>query len=112
MLTSNDIEELANFGNESFLMHTRDYDNNLSTQMVNYYFTHPSERSQWQLGIRATNGKLVGYILGVPKQIHIKKEIKTVYQVTERCNIKYLFKRLRYILIKEFIRRANLAKIN
>ena len=111
-LTSNDIEEVAKFGNESFLMQAIDYDNNLNAQMVSYYLTHPSERSEWQFGIRATNGKLVGFILGVPKQVHIKKEIKTVYQVTERCDIKYLFKRLRYILIKEFMRRANLAKLN
>ena len=110
-LTSNDIEEVAKFvckcSGEML-----GFDNRLSTQMINYYFTHPSARSERQFGVQTTNGKLVGFILGVPKDICIEKEIKTVYYAMLQCHKKYLYKRLTYILIKELVRRANLAKVN
>ena len=78
---------------------------------MEYHFIYPTTRSEWQFGIQTTNGKLVGLILGVPRHIHIKKGIKFL-QVIVHCHKKYKNKRLRYILIKEFVRRANLAKIN
>ena len=78
---------------------------------MNYQFTYPNTRSKWHVGIQTTNGKLVGFILGFPRRIHIDKEIKFI-QMIVHCHKKYIYKRMRYILIKELTRRANLAKIN
>ena len=80
--------------------------------LITDYFTYPCARSEWRFGIQATNGKLVGFILGIPKQIHIKIETITCMYIKVKCRNKYMYKRLRYILIKELVRRANLAKIN
>ena len=112
-LTSDNIEEVAKFASKcDSEMLGINYNNGLSAQMINYYFTHPSARSEWRLGIQTTNGKLVGFVLGIPKHIHIKKEVKTFIQVRIKCHKKYMYQRLRYILIKELVRRANLAHIN
>ena len=37
---------------------------------------HPNARSEWQFGIQATGGKLVGAILAAPKHIYIAEKIK------------------------------------
>ena len=115
-LTSNNIEEVVKFASKCDAeAYDTSYDkvHKVCTHIFSYYFTAPSARSEWQFGIRTTNGKLVGFILGIPKHVHIKNEkIKRFIQVVTRCHIKYIFKRLRYILIKELVRRANLAKIN
>ena len=42
--------------------------------MIKYYITHPSTRSEWQFGVQTTNGKLVGFILGIPKHVYIEKK--------------------------------------
>ena len=112
-LTSNDIEEVAKFACKCYVQtYGTNYDHKITTDMVNYYITHPSTRSEWQFGIQTTNGKLVGYTLSIPKHIHIEKEIKTFIQVYIMCHRKYNNNRLRYILFKELVRRANLAEIN
>ena len=115
-LTSNDIEEVAKFASKcDAKAYDTSYDkvHKFCTHNFSYYLTAPSMRSEWQLGIRTTDGKLVGFILGIPKHIHIKNEkIKRFIQVVMRCHIKYIFKRLQYILIKELVRRANLVNIN
>ena len=38
--------------------------------------------------------------------------METFIQIRVKCHEKYMYRRLRYILIKELVRRANLAKIN
>ena len=81
-------------------------------QIVNYYMTYPNTRSEWQFGIQATGGKLVGTILATPKHIHIEKEIKVFIMASTACHTKYQNKRLNYMLVKELVRRANLYKIN
>ena len=109
-LTSNDIEEMAKLANKSDAkIHGVSFDH---TRSINYYLTYPSARSEWQFGIQTTDGKLVGFILGFPKHIHIEKEVKTFIQLRVKCYKKYIYKRLRYILVKELVRRANLAQIN
>ena len=115
-LTSNNIEEVAKFFSKCDaemygINHDHIYKFSTYHDNINYYFTHPSARSEWQFGVQTTNGKLVGFILGIPKHIHIEKEI-TFIQVRVKCRKKYMYKRLRYILIKELVRRANLTKIN
>ena len=114
-LTSNDIEEVAKFASKCYIQeYGTSYDHKINAylDMVNYYITHPSTRSEWQFGIQTSNGKLVGFTLSIPKHIHIEKEIKTFIQVYTMCHRKYNNSRLRYILIKELVRRANLAEIN
>ena len=112
-LTSNDIEEVAKFTNKfDAEMYGINHGHKRITQMIDYYFSYPSARSEWQFGIQTANDKLVGFILGIPKHIHIEKEMKTVIDVIIRCHKKYVYKRLTYVLIKEFVRRANLAKLN
>ena len=115
-LTSNDIEEVSKFTSKCDvemygINHDHIYKFSSYNDNINYYFTHPSARKEWHFGVQTTNGKLVGFILGIPKHIHIEKEI-TFIQVRVKCRKKYMHKRLRYILIKELVRRANLAKIN
>ena len=39
-------------------------------QRVDYYFTHPNARSEWQFGIQATGGKLVGKIFAAPTETY------------------------------------------
>ena len=115
-LTSSNIEEIVKFASKcNSEVHGTGYDQDhkVCTRLFSYYFTAPSARSEWQFGIRTNNGKLVGFILGFPKHIHIKNEnIKRFIQMVIRCHKKYIYKRLQYILIKELVRRANLAKIN
>ena len=88
--------------------------------MVNYHLTYPNTKSDWQFGIQTTGCKLVGIILAIPKHFCIKKETKLFIEVIiMRCHKKYWNNRLRYILIKELMRRffspwrrANLTEIN
>ena len=112
-LTSNDIEEVVKFASKCDVeVYGLNYDHKTNTNMIKYYVNYPSTRSEWQFGIQTTNGKLVGFILGIPKHIHIEKEMITFIEVRIWCHKKYIYKRLRYSLIKELVRRANLTKIN
>ena len=79
---------------------------------VNYSITYPNARSEWQFGIQATDGKLVGTIFATPKHIHIEKETKVFIIASMTIHKKYHNKRMIYMLIKELVRRANLFKIN
>ena len=109
-LTSDNIEEAVRLDNKSDAkIHGKNCDH---THTINCYFTHPSVNSEWQFGIQTTNGKLVGFIWGIPKHIHTEKEIKNFIDIRVKCHERYMYSRLRYILIKELVRRANLAKIN
>ena len=111
-LTSNDVKEMAKFATDSATeVYGTKGNRELNAQMMDSYFTYPTTRSEWQFSIQTTNGKLVGLILGFPRRIHFEKEINFI-QVKIHCHKKYMKKRLRYILIKELVRRANLAKVN
>ena len=88
------------------------YNHEVRAHIINYYFTYPGERSEWQFGIQRTNGKLVGFILGIPRHIYTEIETITCMYIEVKCSNKYMHKQLRSILIKELVRRANLAKIN
>ena len=109
ILTNNDIEEVAEFGG-GYCLH---FEYKFCTHFIGYYITYPSARSKWQFGVQTTNGKLVGFILGIPKQVHIENEnIRTFIDIEVKCHKKCNNKCLRYILIKELVRRANLSKIS
>ena len=112
-VSSNNVEEVAKFVNECHAEIFRiTYEQKYDMNMINYFLTYPNARSDWQFGIQTTGGKLVGIILAVPQHICIKKETKLFLEVMIKCHKKYKNNRLRYILIKELMRRANLTKIN
>ena len=88
-----------------------EHENVIYEQIINFYLTYPNI-SNWQFGIQATSGKIVGTILATPKHMCIGKEMKEFVKVILRCHKKYENKRLKYMLIKELMRRAKLNKIN
>ena len=72
-LTSNNIEEVAKFVRKC---DAENHSVNLDrTHSVSYYLTYPGARSEWQFSIQTTNGKLDGFILGVPIHIRIEKHL-------------------------------------
>ena len=107
-LSSCNVEKVARFIRK-YADIIKSVTNEYIMQTVNYYLTYPNGRSEWQFGIQATGGKLVGAILATPKHIYIEKKI-IMPLIT--CHTKYQNKRLHYMLIKELVRRANLSKIN
>ena len=73
-LTSNDIEEIAKFvSNSAAKGFSIKCNYEFNAQLIDYYITYPTTRSEWQFGIQTTNGKLVGFILGIPRHIRIEK---------------------------------------
>jgi len=104
-LIGSDAEEVVKFMN---------INENVSTdsKMFYYYTTHPHTRSEWQFGIRTTNGMLVGVVLAYPVCMIIRGISLTFLCPKITCHKKYEKKRLWYILCKELMRRANLNKIN
>ena len=107
-LSSSNIEEAA-----KFIIRNDDnmkYKN--TTWFINHQLTYPNTRHEWQFGIRATGGKLVGVLFAAPVRLHVGKEIKVFIMPSLWCHKKYLNRRLKYMFIKELVRRANFAKIN
>ena len=110
-LSSSNVEEVAKFMNKcttEIFGITFGYK---SKDLINHCLTYPNTRNEWQFGIRSTGGKLVGFILSIPKYICIKKEIKVFIEVIIKCHKKYKNKRLMYMLTKELMRRASFSKI-
>ena len=112
-VSSSNVEEVAKFVNKCNAEISRiTYEYKYDMNIINHCLTYPNARSDWQFGIQTTGGKLLGIILAVPQHICIKKEAKVFLEVMIRCHKKYRNNRLRYILIKELMRRANLTEIN
>ena len=112
-VSSSNVEEVAKFVNKCHVEVLRiTYEHKYEMNMINHCLTYPDTRSEWQFGIQATGSKLVGIILAIPQHICIKKETKVFIEVIIKCHKKYRNNRLRYILIKELMRRANLTEIN
>ena len=112
-VNTDNVDEVAMFLHKCDTETLRiNYDHNHDTRIINYCLTYPNTRNEWQFGIKATGGKLVGTILAIPKHLCIGKESKVFIDVMIRCHKKYTNKRLRYMLIRELMRRANLTKIN
>ena len=110
-LSNSNVEKVARFI-KKYRNEMEGAPNEYVMEIIKYFVTHPSARSEWQFGIQATGGKLVGTILATPEHIHIEKEIKVFIVPSITYHTKYQNKRLRYMLIKELVRRANLYKIN
>ena len=112
-LNSDTFEEVVKFADKcDSEMSGINYNHEVRAHIINYYFTYPGAKSEWRFGIQRTNGKLVGFILGIPKHVYTEIETIPCMHIKVKCRNKYMYKQLRYILIKELVRRANLAKIN
>ena len=110
-LSSSNVEEFARFIRK-YHNEMQSFTNEQVMQRVKYFVTYPNARSEWQFGIQATGGKLVGTIFAALRHIHIEKEVKVFIVASTTCHTKYQNKRLNYMLIKELMRRANMYKIN
>ena len=111
-LSSSDVEEIVKFIKKhhgGMKNVSKDY---VMHNIVNYYITYPNARSEWQFGIQATGGKLVGTILAIPIHIHIEKQTKVFIFTSITIHKRYHNKRIIYMLIKELVRRTNLFNIN
>ena len=112
-VNTNNVDEVAVFLHKCDTeTHGINYEHNHDAHIINYCLTYPNTRNEWQFGIKATGGKLVGIILATPRHLCIGKESKVFVYAIIRCRKKYTNKRLRYMLIRELMRRANLSKIN
>ena len=104
-LSSSDTEEVVNI-----LLKTQ----RAIFSFAAFYFIikNPHTKSEWQFGIRASNGKLVGVVLGHPLCMSIGGvSVKCVYP-TMKFHYKYHNKRIFYMAFKELQRRTNLNNIN
>ena len=79
---------------------------------INVSTMHPNTKDEWQFGIRATNGKLVGVVLAHPVCISIGGVLITCTNQFIINHLNYANRRLWYVLIKELIRRVYLCNIN
>ena len=111
-LSSSNVEEVVKFVDKYRGRITNVPKEYIMHNIVNYFITYPNTRSEWQVGIQATDGKLVGTIFAIPKHIHIEKETKVFIAALIIIHKRYHNKRIIYMLIKELVRRANLFKIN
>jgi len=105
-LNNNDADDIVDF------MNANNPSAHVNSTMVYYYTKHPSTRSEWQFGIRARNGKLIGTVLAYPFCLCIRGVQVTFLMSKINCHVKYFNKRLRFMLHKELMRRASLSKIN
>ena len=108
-LSSSNVEELVKFHGRCYMKQSS---NEGVMGVINHYITYPNTRKEWQFGIQTTDGKLVGTMLAAPRRICVQKEIKIFIIINIWCLKKYQNKRVKYVLIKELVRRANLTKIN
>ena len=102
-LSSNDVEEIAKFLNK-YCSYKNDF--------YNFFIKYPTTKDEWQFGIRTTNGKLVGVVLAHPVCISIGGVSITCMNQMLGCHPKYYGRRLKYMLIRELMRRGNICSIN
>ena len=105
-LNSSNAEEVIKFMNINENV-------SMNSTMFYYFTTHPHTRSEWQFGIRTTNGKLVGVVLAYPLCMSVGGVSVTFLYPKITCHIKYKSKkRLWYVLYKELMRRASINQVN
>ena len=64
-LSGSNAKEVIKFGSK------RSWTSNITMSIFNFIMSHPNTKDEWQFGIRATNGKLVGVVLAHPVCISI-----------------------------------------
>ena len=104
-LSSSNVEEVAKFIN-------KDGKFDIDSCAINSMSMHPNTRSEWQFGIRTTNGKLVAVVLAYPLCISIGGVSITCTKQFLTYHSKYRDKRIWFVLIRELTRRVNLCNIN
>ena len=104
-LSSSNVEEVVKFI-------TKYSHFNIDNSAINFAMSHPNTKDEWQFGIRATNGKLVGVVLAHSICISIGGVSMTCMDQYFIYHPKYIDKRLWFVLVKELVRRANLCNIN
>ena len=102
-LSSSNVEEIVKFRSKKY---------DIASSTINFIMSHPNIKDEWQFGIRATNGKLVGVLLARPVCISIGGVSITCMEEFLIVHPKYDDKRLWFVLVKELVRRANLCNIN
>ena len=108
-LSSNNVDKVVKFFNKHSMISNTSFQ---YKDMFNYHLTYPNSKGEWQFGIQAPGGKLVGIVMGIPAHIYIGKESKIFINALIGCHRKYMNKRLTYVLSKELQRRSSLTKIN
>jgi len=100
----NDIKLIVKFGVRQ--------NHPITHEEVYMALSHPTAKSDWKFGIRASNGNLVAVVLAVPVCLSIQEiSVQSVHPKIFGHR-KYHNKRLLYILYKELARRINICNIN
>ena len=91
----------------SYLIYSFDY----SRDFLRWALTPPEYLKDWHVGVRnKKNGKLMGFITGVPAEISVNGTLIKTAEINFLCVHKSLrSKRLAPVLIKEITRRVNLT---
>ena len=106
-LSSSDVENVAGFMSKHCNGSTDDY-----YYYLNSITMHPNTKGDWQFGIKTTNNKLVGIMLGYPVCISIGGVSIRCVSFLMQCHTKYYGRRIWYVLVRELMRRGNLHNIN
>ena len=104
-LNSSDAENVAGFTNKHYF-------GSIDVCYFNFITMHPNAKGEWQFGIKTTNNKLVGIVLGRPVCISIVGVSARCIEFHTVCHPKYYGKRMFYVLVRELMRRGNLHNIN
>ncbi|XP_065915601.1 glycylpeptide N-tetradecanoyltransferase 2-like [Dysidea avara] len=105
-LNSSDAEEVVYF------MRKTQPTLGFSLALFYYTTTHPHTKSEWQFGIRSSNGKLVGVVLAYPVCMSIGGILVMCVRPRMSFHFKYHNKRILYMAHKELQRRINLSNIS
>ena len=109
-LSSNNIDKVAKFFSRH--MHDNKMINLTHERIIEFCLGYPNTDSKWFFGVQTTDGKLVAVVLAIPFNVCIGRETRFVIGAIVECHKKYKNNRLRYMLIKELVRRSNLSQIN
>lgn len=111
-----DDKELDEVYNLLFQHYVEDNDQrfrfNYSKEFLVWALKPPGYVKDWHVGVRGNNGKLYGFITGIPVHVHIEDSDMMMAEINFLCVHRYLrSKRLAPVLIKEITRRINLSNI-
>ena len=102
-LSNGDFENVAKLMNKAMTF---------NPSRFSYIMTYPNTRTEWQFGIRTTNGDLVGVVMVYPVCMNIGGVSVMCVCPIVQFHEYYFNKPIFYMLNKELQRRTNLRKIN
>ena len=106
-LSSSDAEEVEKFSykhGQSLL--------NLSVFIFDFCSQYPNNRNEWQFSIKTANGKLASVVLAYPITMIVGGVSLTCVYPYMLNHLKYIGKRLWFVIIKELMRRVSSYNIN